>query len=643
MRCTKRIPLILSVLALPLILSGIAQAGEPNAQKNKEVDAMNLEPELWQLHAHGHHHLYNSHHHKKANSKKKQSLQSHAKKAGKKTQKQRNHKRASDEDKHKGRNLAAIVVEEDKNIAGFEPELWQLHAYGHNHQQKVWSKLEKESGGKAIKKKTNAKKLKSKKKKIMKRAIPLFLQDQLKVKQKKGGVDAQHKGHGKHRNPEDEEHEKYKDDEDIDGGDDDKDDKDKDDDKKKGNGDKSDKKNGKKKGGSTNDNEDDTESNLPDKGAKKGGNKKGDKKGGNGTKDDTKTTNPKDGKAPVDPAKPVADPAKPNAKPGAKPVADPSKPATAPAKPPKGAPAPVVPIQAKGEFITKCNTPGQIALTYAEGPSEATTQMLDILSEAKARVTFFTNATWLQYMQYAGVARKAYNEGHLIAMTYRLPNDSSKGMTDAQIKADIVKSASSIQELIGVYPKYVRLHEASSKDARLESLLRQMGYLLVGFNLDEADYKYTNHEQAAQIATIYETTFAKQAEAFGRKGSYVVVGYDIPATGAAAALPDVIQSILRNEYDMVRLDGCLNDSTPYKKSAAKNDGYVGDDFSFGHPKYVHGQSPVAVRNGHPVPGKMPDKNTAAHKGSSSASVRVNSAILGLSLVIAPAILMLTGF
>ncbi|KAG0265294.1 chitin deacetylase [Actinomortierella ambigua] len=649
MRCSKRIPLILSVLALPLILSGIADAGKPKDQKKAEVHAPGSQPEQWQLRAHGHSHLYAQppNNNKKPQSKKKQNLRLQAKKPAKKSQKKLNHKRA-----------VVQAIDEDKKIAGFEPELWQLRAYGHNHQQKAWSKMAKDLAEKAPKKKvaskkktaaskkkvaskkkkaTTSKKLKSVKKKAVKRAIPLFLQDQLllKLKPKKededeGEVEVQHGKHGKGKNPEDDEHGKYNDDDADDATDS----------KKGGDDDKKEKK--KKKGGFRNDNEDDADSNLPDKGSKKDGNKKGDKKA--------------PAPAPA-PAKPVAAPAKPAPAP-AKPVTPPAKPVAAPAKPPakppavkpvakppvpKG-PAPIVPVQAMGEFITKCNTPGQIALTYAEGPSEATTQMLDILREGKARVTFFANATWLQYMQYAGVTRKAYNEGHLIGMTYRLPNDSSKGMTDAQIKTDVAKTASTIHELVGIYPKYVRLHEATAKDSRLEALLRKMGYLLVGFNLDEADYKFTNHEQAPQIAQIYETTFSKQAEAFGRKGSYVVVGYDIPATGAAAALPGVIQSILTNEYDMVRLDGCLNDPAPYKKSPTNNDGYIGDDFSFSHPKYVHGQSPVAVQNGHPIPGKMPDKTALDGKGKSIASAHRHMAALGFS-VAAPlvAALFLAGF
>ncbi|KAG0243013.1 chitin deacetylase [Mortierella sp. GBA43] len=278
------------------------------------------------------------------------------------------------------------------------------------------------------------------------------------------------------------------------------------------------------------------------------------------------------------------------------------------------------------DFLTSCQTPGQIALTYvgatlarvpylkyrstfiltmfyissylqqSEGPSEATMEMLQTLKEAQARVTFFANATWLQYMQYAGVARHAYLDGHLIGMTYRLPSDSSAGQTEDDIKNDIARNSRTIQDLIGVYPKYMKIHESNLKDARLLNIAQSMGYTLVGFNMDEYDYKYNTAATAGQIADVYSAMFSKQMDAYGRKASYVVAGYDVPSTGAAAALPKVINTINAHGYDMVRLDGCTNDKTPYKKDPIQSNGNVGDPKSFGAAEYKHGQNNVKAVN-----------------------------------------------
>ncbi|KAF9386813.1 chitin deacetylase [Podila verticillata] len=248
------------------------------------------------------------------------------------------------------------------------------------------------------------------------------------------------------------------------------------------------------------------------------------------------------------------------------------------------------------DFLTSCQTPGQIALTYSEGPSEATMEMLETLKEAKAKVTFFTNATWLQYMQYAGVTRHAYLDGHLIGMTYRLPSDTSVGRTDDEIKQDIARYSRTIQDLIGVYPRYMKVHESNLKDPRLLNLVKSMGYTLVGFNLDEYDYKYNTAANSGQIAEVYNAMFSKQMDAYGRKASYVVTGYDVPSTGAAAGLPKVVNTIQAHGYDMVRLDGCSNDKTPYKKDPIMNNGFVGDAKSFGGAEYQHGQQAVKAVN-----------------------------------------------
>ncbi|KAF9924253.1 chitin deacetylase [Linnemannia zychae] len=255
------------------------------------------------------------------------------------------------------------------------------------------------------------------------------------------------------------------------------------------------------------------------------------------------------------------------------------------------------------DFLTSCQTPGQVALTYSEGPSEATMEMLETLKEAQAKVTFFTNATWLQYMQYAGVTRHAYLDGHLIGMTYRLPSDTSTGQTDNDIKESIARASRTIQDLIGVYPKYIKIHESNLKDARLLNLVKSMGYTLVGFNMDEYDYKYNSAATSSQIAEVFNAMFSKQMDAYGRRASYVVAGYDVPSTGAAAGLPKVINTIQAHGYDMVRLDGCSNDKTPYKKDPILNNGYVGDAKSFGALEYKHGQKTVQVTTGGSSPNK----------------------------------------
>ncbi|KAF9290326.1 hypothetical protein BGZ88_007376 [Linnemannia elongata] len=83
--------------------------------------------------------------------------------------------------------------------------------------------------------------------------------------------------------------------------------------------------------------------------------------------------------------------------------------------------------------------------------------------------------------------------------------------------------------------------------------------------------------------------FFQQKDTYGRMASYVVAGYDVATSGAASCLPNVINAIQVNGYDMVRLDGCTNDKIPYKKDPILNNDYVGNSKSIGAVEYMHGQ------------------------------------------------------
>ncbi|KAL0565886.1 hypothetical protein ABG067_009606, partial [Albugo candida] len=73
------------------------------------------------------------------------------------------------------------------------------------------------------------------------------------------------------------------------------------------------------------------------------------------------------------------------------------------------------------------------------------------------------------------VAQNIYNAGHFIGMTYRVKNDDPEALTDEQIRDDIISNAHTIESIINVAPKYVRLHYTETKDIRTEGILQDLG------------------------------------------------------------------------------------------------------------------------------------------------------------------------
>jgi hypothetical protein len=184
------------------------------------------------------------------------------------------------------------------------------------------------------------------------------------------------------------------------------------------------------------------------------------------------------------------------------------------------------------------------------------------------------------------ILQRAYNDGHFIGMTYRAPGDTSEGLTDDQIKTDVTNTAKIIETLIGVAPKYVRLHYSQPEDIRLENIIRDLGYTLVAYNLDTMDYNFKNNPEG--ISDLYKNVFAKQIDTYDSKGSFISVQYDIPDTGSWQAIYDIVKTINENGYTMVRLDGCLNDKQPYKEHASSLK-FVSDKHSLGQSNYKAGQ------------------------------------------------------
>lgn len=201
------------------------------------------------------------------------------------------------------------------------------------------------------------------------------------------------------------------------------------------------------------------------------------------------------------------------------------------------------------------------------------------------------------------VLQNNYNAGHFIGMTYRLPSENPESMSNEEIKADIINSARMIETLIQVAPKYVRLHFSAQSDGRIDNILKELGFILVGYNLDGKDYV---HKSPELVAEEYTKMFAQyRLNNQDKKGSFVAIQYDIPETISLTAVPNILQVIEKEGYNAVRMDGCLNDSKPYKSSkvsffvlldclkcsniifclGAAGLKYVADKFSFGSAGY----------------------------------------------------------
>ncbi|KAI9359256.1 hypothetical protein DFJ73DRAFT_605943, partial [Zopfochytrium polystomum] len=102
-----------------------------------------------------------------------------------------------------------------------------------------------------------------------------------------------------------------------------------------------------------------------------------------------------------------------------------------------------------------CAVNGSLTFTFDDGPTSITPQILDILKAYNVSGTFFVTAQNLEDPTYAGYARRAVQEGHVVGAHTYFHKDMTT-LTDEQLFADLTLAHIAISTATGVAPKLFR-------------------------------------------------------------------------------------------------------------------------------------------------------------------------------------------
>ncbi|OAD66931.1 carbohydrate esterase family 4 protein, partial [Phycomyces blakesleeanus NRRL 1555(-)] len=130
-----------------------------------------------------------------------------------------------------------------------------------------------------------------------------------------------------------------------------------------------------------------------------------------------------------------------------------------------------------------CPSAHHWALTFDDGPSNYTSELLDILDEYRIKATFCVLGSNVK--RYPQVLQRIFQSGHQIAShTYSHPHLMS--LTNEEIIYEIKATEEAIRDAIGIKPKYIRPPFGEADD-RVKGLLRTMGYRVLMWNVDPTD------------------------------------------------------------------------------------------------------------------------------------------------------------
>jgi peptidoglycan/xylan/chitin deacetylase (PgdA/CDA1 family) len=147
--------------------------------------------------------------------------------------------------------------------------------------------------------------------------------------------------------------------------------------------------------------------------------------------------------------------------------------------------------QLYGRTLTHGRDPGQLALTYDDGPNDPhTLRLLDVLAKHEARATFFLIGKYVR--QRPEIARAVLAAGHEIGNhTYNHPNLIF--VSAARLRQELEDCNKALEDVLGITPTLFRPPFGGRRPSVLRTA-RALGFETVLWSVSSDDWKANSPE-----------------------------------------------------------------------------------------------------------------------------------------------------
>lgn len=232
--------------------------------------------------------------------------------------------------------------------------------------------------------------------------------------------------------------------------------------------------------------------------------------------------------------------------------------------------------------IEKCVTRGDIALSFDDGVSRVTQEVLNILRKARVKATFFVLGNTLDSPilgeDFAKkVLTQMIEDGHVIAShSYSHPNFDDYWPEGIQHEMNRAKGL--FQKHISRSPRFMRPPFGNASPRTIKAL-NDLGYFIIRWNVDTNDWmhKYAPEKSLREFSSKLPeqekinsvrwqkgglTDLGVRTVINGILDSKIALMHDIHS-GITGFLPQLIQHARNLGYRFVSMDECLGGINPY--------------------------------------------------------------------------------
>ncbi|KAK9764694.1 chitin deacetylase [Basidiobolus ranarum] len=216
-------------------------------------------------------------------------------------------------------------------------------------------------------------------------------------------------------------------------------------------------------------------------------------------------------------------------------------------------------------IVLRCSKAGAFALTFDDGPSPFTPQLLDILKARNIPATFFVLGIHARNPTYAPYLKRAFDEGHQIALhTDTHPHLNT--LTPDKIQNELNQNGETVKDIIGAVPNYMRPPYGECNQVT-RGTIQEMGFLIVNWNVDSNDWRY--HGNSENHDKIYENMAVKINPSDSFSNSFISLQHDTEDF-SVARVPQIIDLIVSKGFHFETVADCLGNMLPMYRGAPNN-------------------------------------------------------------------------
>ncbi|KAI9188757.1 hypothetical protein H9P43_000179 [Blastocladiella emersonii ATCC 22665] len=215
--------------------------------------------------------------------------------------------------------------------------------------------------------------------------------------------------------------------------------------------------------------------------------------------------------------------------------------------------------------INRCVKEGTIALTFDDGVSPYTEELVKTLNGLGIKATFFmVGATIVNNPGLHAAMKSVVDSGHEIGIhgfSHRSygaggrvdpPTDKSKTMDNIMVRTETVFTDLAIQSVIGRRPTYIRLPYLEWAPDSL-AMLETMGYTVAGVNIDSDDWRW---QVEADVDKLVASITSAYHAARVRDSSFLVLQHDT-FQYSTKAVPAIVAFLKHQNLRAVTMSECL--------------------------------------------------------------------------------------